>query len=116
MKKGFSKNEYSEGVKIHGLIKNFGKILFLDQKLWKLVGLGIEENLFFHMVATLEICLGRLVNVKIAVRHYHPATPVCHFVIPAPVNATPWAGCNLILIICYLAQKKKGTNCILDNI
>ena len=25
-------------------------------------------------------------------------------------------GCNLILIICYLAQKKKGTNCILDNI
>ena len=26
------------------------------------------------------------------------------------------AGCNLILIICYLAQKKKGTNCNLDNI
>ena len=25
-------------------------------------------------------------------------------------------GCNLILIICYLEQKKKGTNCILDNI
>ena len=39
MKKGFSKNEYSEGVKIHGLTKIFGKILFLDQKLWKLVGL-----------------------------------------------------------------------------
>ena len=36
---GFSKNEYSEGVKIHGLTKNFGKILFFDQKLWKLVGL-----------------------------------------------------------------------------
>ena len=34
---GFSKNEYS--VKIHGLTKNFGKILFFDQKLWKLVGL-----------------------------------------------------------------------------
>ena len=29
---------------------------------------------------------------------------------------TQGAGCNLILIICYLAQKKKGTNCILDNI
>ena len=36
---GVFKNEYSEGVKIHGLIKNFGKILFFDQKLWKLVGL-----------------------------------------------------------------------------
>ena len=36
---GFFKNEYSEGVKIHGLTKNFGKFLFSDQKLWKLVGL-----------------------------------------------------------------------------
>ena len=36
---GFSKNEYSEGVKIHGLTKTFGKFLFFDQKLWKLVGL-----------------------------------------------------------------------------
>ena len=31
-------------------------------------------------------------------------------------NPTCIAGCNLILIICYLAQRKKGTNCILDNI
>ena len=36
---GFSKNEYSEGVKKHSLTKNLGKILFFDQKLWKLVGL-----------------------------------------------------------------------------
>ena len=35
---GFSKNEYSEGVKIHGLTKNFGNFLFFDEKLWKLVG------------------------------------------------------------------------------
>ena len=33
MKIGFSKNEYSEGVKMHGLTKNFGKFLFFDQKL-----------------------------------------------------------------------------------
>ena len=33
MKMGFSKNEYSESVKIHGLTKNFEKFLFLDQKL-----------------------------------------------------------------------------------
>ena len=39
MKIGFSQNEYSEGVKMHGLTKNFGKFLFFDQKLWKLVGL-----------------------------------------------------------------------------
>ena len=26
-------NEYSEGVKMHGLAKNFGKFLFFDQKL-----------------------------------------------------------------------------------
>ena len=31
-------------------------------------------------------------------------------------NTRSLTGCNLILIICYLAQKKKGTNCILDNI
>ena len=36
MKIGFSKNEYSEGVKMHGLTKNFGKFLFFDQKLQKL--------------------------------------------------------------------------------
>ena len=39
MKMGFSKNEYSEGVKRHGLAKNFGKFIFFDQKLGKLVGL-----------------------------------------------------------------------------
>ena len=39
MKMGVSKNEYSEGVKKHGLTKNFGKFLFFDQKLWKFVGL-----------------------------------------------------------------------------
>ena len=33
MKMEFYKNEYSEGLKIHGLTKNFGKILFFDQKL-----------------------------------------------------------------------------------
>ena len=33
MKIGFSRNEYSEGVKMHGLTKNFGKFLFFDQKL-----------------------------------------------------------------------------------
>ena len=33
MKMGFSKNEYSEGVKIHGLTKALGKFLFFDQKL-----------------------------------------------------------------------------------
>ena len=33
MKIGFSQNEYSEGVKMHGLTKNFGKFLFFDQKL-----------------------------------------------------------------------------------
>ena len=36
---GFSKNEYSEGVKIQGPTKNFGKFVFFDQKLWKLIGL-----------------------------------------------------------------------------
>ena len=46
---GFSKNEYSEGVKILGLAKNFGKILFFDSKALK-IGMFIEENLFFHMV------------------------------------------------------------------
>ena len=30
---GFSKDEYSEGVKIHGLTKIFEKFLFFDQKL-----------------------------------------------------------------------------------
>ena len=39
MKMVFSKNEYSEGVKIHGVTKKFGKTLFFDQKLWKLLGL-----------------------------------------------------------------------------
>ena len=29
----FSKNKYSEGVKIHGFTENFGEILFFDQKL-----------------------------------------------------------------------------------
>ena len=32
------------------------------------------------------------------------------------LESANYTGCNLILIICYLAQKKKGTNCILDNI
>ena len=31
MKIGFSQNEYSEGVKMHGLTKNFGKFLFFDK-------------------------------------------------------------------------------------
>ena len=33
MKIGFSQNEYSEGVKMQGLTKNFGNFLFFDQKL-----------------------------------------------------------------------------------
>ena len=33
MKIRFSQNEYSEGVKMHGLTKIFGKFLFFDQKL-----------------------------------------------------------------------------------
>ena len=32
MKIAFSQNEYSEGVKMYGLTKNFGKFLFFDQK------------------------------------------------------------------------------------
>ena len=47
MKIGFSKNEYSEGVKIHGLTKNFGNIFW--SKALK-IGRFIEEGLFFHMV------------------------------------------------------------------
>ena len=46
MKMGFSKNEYSEGVKIHDLTKNFGKILSKALKIDRF----IEKNLFFHMV------------------------------------------------------------------
>ena len=33
MKIWFSKNEYSEGVKMHGLTKKFKKFLFFDRKL-----------------------------------------------------------------------------------
>ena len=49
MKIGFSKNEYSEGVKMHGLTKNFGIFFFFLSKALK-IGRFIEEGLFFHMV------------------------------------------------------------------
>ena len=70
---GFSKNEYSEGVKIHGLTKNF--IFWL--KALK-ISRFIEKNLFFHMVPTLKICLGRLVKVKIALCHSRPGSSLRH--------------------------------------
>ena len=43
--------------------------------------------MFFHMVATLEICLRRLIKVKIAFRHSHPGLSLRHSR-PAPVDAT----------------------------
>ena len=46
---GFSKNEYSEGVKIHGLTKNVGKFFIFWSKTLKIC-IFIEEGLFFHMV------------------------------------------------------------------
>ena len=45
MKIGFSQNEYSEGVKMHGLKKIF---IFWSKALK--IGRFIEEGLFFHMV------------------------------------------------------------------
>ena len=49
MKIAFSQNEYSEGVKMHGLTKNFWEIFIFWSKALK-IGRFIEEGLFFHMV------------------------------------------------------------------
>ena len=49
MKIGFSKNEYSEGVKMHGLTKFFLEICIFWSKASK-ISRFIEEGLFFHMV------------------------------------------------------------------
>ena len=49
MKMRFSKNEYSEGVKIHGLAKIFWENFIFWSKALE-IGRFIEENLFFHMV------------------------------------------------------------------
>ena len=38
----------------------------------------IEENLFFRIVAILGICLGRLLQVKMALRHIGPGSALRH--------------------------------------
>ena len=60
------------------LLKKFWEIFIFWSKTLK-IGRFIEEGLFFHMVATLEICLGRLVKVKIALRHFHPGSSLRYF-------------------------------------
>ena len=48
MKIGFSQNEYSEGVKMHGLTKNWEIFIFWSKALK--IGRFIEVGPFFHMV------------------------------------------------------------------
>ena len=76
MKIAFSQNEYSEGVKMRGLTKNFGKFYFLIKsfKNWQVYR---RRPVLSH--GTLEICLGRLVKVLIALRHFSPGSSLRHF-------------------------------------
>ena len=66
MKMGFSKNEYSEGVKIHGLNKNFGKFLFFDQKLKKPLAMSKQPRVTLRCVGcrcdVADFCRGKFTS------------------------------------------------------